>query len=299
MGYYVPHMNISAKEHLLHIFSHLMRPIIRIGLRNGLMYGEFVQVCKSLYVEVATEDYGLRGRKTNISRVAVLTGLNRKEVKRVRDELESGERQQGSEGKGHHGLDRITRVLSGWHHDAEFTDAEGQPRPLSVGEGKPATDVSFHKLVKRYGGDVPPVALLTELKRTNTVKEIQPDIFVPLHRYFIPSSNEQYAIDRAAGVISDLADTLHHNLYGRLSLRDKSDRFEMRASNHKVDAKQIKPFKLFLNQTAKEFLERVDAWLSEHESLDDDENQNNVTESVRLGAGVYCIQGNNLERKSA
>ena len=82
---------------------------------------------KEAYVTVARDDHGIQGRPTNNSRVAMLTGLNRREVTRIRDRLLDGEdgtdRLQGS---------RFSRILSGWHSDNEFIDDHGQPNDLPM-----------------------------------------------------------------------------------------------------------------------------------------------------------------------
>ena len=63
----------------------VMPSICRLLLRHEIGFREFSDLAKAAFVQVATEDYGIRGRPTNISRVAVMTGLTRKEVKRLRD----------------------------------------------------------------------------------------------------------------------------------------------------------------------------------------------------------------------
>ena len=65
-----------------------MRPIASLLMRCGMTWKEFAELCKTVFVEVASEEYGIRGRKTNVSRTAILTGMSRKEVKRLRDLLE-------------------------------------------------------------------------------------------------------------------------------------------------------------------------------------------------------------------
>ena len=66
---------------LLSAFRKLLRPLVRILIRHGIAYAEFGEVVKSVYVDCAVEDFALPGRKTSGSRVAILTGLTRKEVK--------------------------------------------------------------------------------------------------------------------------------------------------------------------------------------------------------------------------
>jgi len=76
----------NLSQSISNSFRMLMKPIIRIMLRNGVTYKSFMSLCKALYVEVA-EEYGIRGRPANISRIAILTDLDRKEIKRIQNLL--------------------------------------------------------------------------------------------------------------------------------------------------------------------------------------------------------------------
>jgi hypothetical protein len=78
-------MQDTAKNNVLSALLKALRPIARFLMKSGIGYREFAEISKSAFVDVATSDYGLRGRPTNISRVAVMTGLTRKEVKRLRE----------------------------------------------------------------------------------------------------------------------------------------------------------------------------------------------------------------------
>ena len=81
---------------------------------DGMTWKEYSALSKSVFVETATEEYGIKGRPTNISRVSILTGIDRKEVKRQRDLLQSDMpvlKRKTTD---------ATRVLSGWHQDADF-----------------------------------------------------------------------------------------------------------------------------------------------------------------------------------
>ena len=56
-----------------------LKPAIHVLLRCGVTWKEFSELARSTYVEVATQRFGKRGRPTNVSRTAVLTGLARAE----------------------------------------------------------------------------------------------------------------------------------------------------------------------------------------------------------------------------
>ncbi len=106
-------------------------------------------------------EFGIRGRPTNISRIAVMTGLTRKEVRRLRNNLDSDVQRLAVKST------PLSEVIHRWHSETDFLDKEGRPArlPFSGGEN------SFSDLVKRFGGDVPPGAMRTELKRVGSVKE--------------------------------------------------------------------------------------------------------------------------------
>ena len=78
-------MQNDIQRQILGAILLVLRPLAKALLRVGVGYREFSEIAKIAFVQTATEEYGLRGRPTNISRVAVMTGLTRKEVKRVRD----------------------------------------------------------------------------------------------------------------------------------------------------------------------------------------------------------------------
>lgn len=154
-------MDDKIKKEILDAFLVVMRPIVRILLRFGISYGGFAETVKTVFVDVASSDFGIRGRPTNISRVAVMTGLTRKEVKRLRNMIENGE--EGITVKS----TPMAQILHYWHAEDDFIDKNGRPATLSFSDG----EFSFTELVRRFGGDVPPGAMRTELKRVGSVSE--------------------------------------------------------------------------------------------------------------------------------
>ena len=104
----------------------VLRPIARALLSGGVGYREFSEIAKTAFVDVATKDFGIRGRPTNISRVAVMTGLTRKEVRRIREAANE------SSGRIDVKDTPIAQILHRWHTDAEFLTRDGEPLELPV-----------------------------------------------------------------------------------------------------------------------------------------------------------------------
>lgn len=258
----------------LHACRQWLRPVARWLMRSGVTWKEFAELSREAFVHTALEEFGIRGRPTNVSRVALLTGLSRRDVRRVREQ-EPGRSEQAAEDS----LNHASRVLSGWHLDPDFLEPSGQPRVL------PATGsaASFQSLLKRYAGDIPTTALVKELVKSGSIERLESGAYRVLRRYYMPRAMDRQAVERAGSVLADLATNLEYNLSRRP--RDPS-RFEGRAQNRYVDPRSLPAFRAFVEREAQGLLERVDDWLASHEA---DPTTAGST-SVRLGVGVYAIQ---------
>jgi len=260
---------------IVHACLRWLRPIARWLLKSGITWKEFAELSRTVFVAVAAEEFGLRGRPTNVSRIALLTGLTRRDVRRCREStLLDATRARRAEDD----LNHATRVLAGWHLDAEFIDELGRPRPLPAsGEG-----ATFSALVRRYAGDIPATALAKELLLSGSVIRTDDGSYLAVRRYYMPRAMDGQAVERAGHVLADLTTTLEYNLS-----RDASapSRFEGRAQNRCVAPEHLPAFRAFMEREAQGFLERCDEWLSSHEAAPGAEGP-----SMRLGAGVYMIQ---------
>ena len=151
----------TTKSLLLRGAMRFMQPIARLMLKMGVTHAEFAELCKTVFVHVAASDFGIRGRRANNSRIAILTGLGRKQVSYQVALLEGEQIAEPAQ------MSPATRLITAWSKDPEFVAADGSPRDLPVsGEG-----TTFATLSERYAGDLPHSALLKELLRVGAVKE--------------------------------------------------------------------------------------------------------------------------------
>src|SRR5262249_54084965 len=146
-------------EALAQAVLRILHALARLLLRHGMPLPTFIELAKRAFVNIALREFAIPGRRPSISRAALLTGLTRKEVQRLADAPEA----LAGEGYGAHS--RAARVVAGWVRDADFHAASGEPQELEVDAGT----ASFGALVRRYGGDVPPRAVLDELMRVGAV----------------------------------------------------------------------------------------------------------------------------------
>ena len=248
---------------------YFLRPIVRFLLRQGVLWKDFAELAKETYVEIARAEYGIDGRPTNNSRVAMLTGLSRREVSRVRDVLLEIVPQH-DERTGN----RMARILTGWYTDPEFTGPDGTPKKLSA--------VSFEILLKCYAGDLPHTAVKKEMLKHGLIEELDGGQLRVLHRDYVYSSLDPEIIRQMGIALHDHATTLDHNLNEQ---RPGKPRFERLADNARIPADAVNEFHAFVEARGLEFLQEVDTWLSDHQT-----NTQDAT-TVRLGAGAYLIQG--------
>jgi hypothetical protein len=265
---------VGIKEHVIKSCRYLLLPVVRFVLRHGVTISEFEELTKDAYVEVARQDYGIDGRPTNNARVAMLTGLSRREVAKIRDRLlEGGLSADDNQGN------RISQVLTGWHVDTEFTDENGQPKVLPASGPKG----SLPSLLKRYAGDLPHGAIRKEMQQRALIEEQDDGSFRVLKRDYVFSDLDPESVNRLGVALHDHASTLEHNLNeDRLA----APRFEAIADNMRIKPSTYKAFHKLVEERGLSFLEEMDGWLSENEI---ETSTDSAARTVRLGVGVYLI----------
>lgn len=249
----------------------ILLPIAKFFLRHGLTHREFSEIAKWAFVRVASEDYGLRNRRTNASRVAVMTGLSRKEVRRMREIADSNFFSQTSS------WNRASLVLRVWYSDHRFLDETGAPRPLPFDTGHP----SFVGLVKSCAGDLPVGALSRELLRSGCVRQYASGMVTPVSRSYSPANSSSEAIRHFGVALRNLAETLCYNLD---SNRDAAPFFERTTWTSELDASKHARFQTLAQQHSKDFVELLDDWISAHEAPED------ADPGIVTGVGVYYFR---------
>lgn len=246
-------MSDSIKLTLLRAFRVLLNPLVRILLRQGISYAEFSEVAKAVYVEVALKDFKVPGRRTTRTRIAVITGLTRKEVKRVIDEA-FGERYEPKAK-----YSRLGRVLVGWHTDTDFTGPYGMPLELQY-ETNFAGEPTITELVKRHSGDMSPRSILDELIRVGAVRETDIGWFRVLRREYIPEALGQYNFERTGVVIKNFVNTVDFNMMKDAPGRGRFERLVM--ADDGIRLQDVPKFDNYLRGRCQALLEELDNWLT-------------------------------------
>jgi hypothetical protein len=255
----------------------VLLPLVRVLLRNGVTWDEFAELGKEVFVEVARSDYGIQGRPTNTARVALMTGLSRREVARVK-ELPTTKTAPDDSAP----ANKISQILTAWHVDADFLAPDGNPAILPArGDG-----ASIATLLKRHAGDMPHGAILKELKQLHLVEETRGGFRVT-SRDYIRSAADPDLMRQAAIALHDHATTIAHNVDAN---RREPPRFERMATNSALPRRRVQAFRAFVASEGQAFLERIDSWLAAHASRAGDERARAARDRpVRAGIGLYLI----------
>ncbi len=146
---------------LLKAVAWLCRPLVRLLIEKGIGYPRLRDLLKRLYVEVADESFRLGGKPPTDSRIHILTGVHRKDIRRLRGTpAEEADAAARTSTLG-------AAIVSRWLGLPDYRDADGRPRclPRSSDDGSPA----FDTLVADVSKDVRPRAILDELQRQGVV----------------------------------------------------------------------------------------------------------------------------------
>jgi hypothetical protein len=266
-------MSENFKQTLVASFGRLMKPLIRILLRNGVAYGEFAEVVKRVYVDVSATAIRGAGGVASESKVAIKTGLGRAEVARLLSEAGSNADDLGAQ------TSRIGWLLTLWHQD---TGPYGIPLELPF-DDKPGMR-SFCELVRRAGAlDVPPSELLDELLRVGAAIQLPNGLIRVLARSYLPSQTDPAALEFMSVAFTDLAGTLARNL----EYEERSKLFERRVwTPYGIAEKDVPAFERMVNEQGQHFLETLDDWLTSREA----EARKSHDEVVRVGVATYMFQ---------
>jgi len=127
---------------LIEAIRKLLRPLVRLMLSFQITYPALLSILKSLYVEVAEEDFKVNNKRQSDSRINLLTGVHRKDVKRLR--TGTSERQSIPSN-----ISTGARIIGYWLGSEEFQDDNGEPRALELRvAGKPGALPGFDDLVE-------------------------------------------------------------------------------------------------------------------------------------------------------
>ena len=259
----------------------LCKPLIRLLIEKGVTFPQFRELMKALYVEVADEHFSLHNIKPSDSRVFVLTGVHRKDIKRLRQQLEQ-ENQQITSSASLSG-----EIVARWTSMPEYLDKKGKPRQLLKIEKN--SEPGFNQLVCSVNKDVRPKAILDEWLRLNIV-HIKDDYVVLNQSAFV--TNKEF---------TEMAYYLGHNVHDHMAscvnniLAEDDPMLERSVYYASLSEDSVNKLRTIASKKGNELLQHVNKQaikLYDADKLRDDAN-------YRMRLGVYWYQTQRDENSEA
>ncbi len=176
----VAHALITPPRALTAAVRRLLRPLVKVLLHYSVQYPALASLLKLTYVEVATE-MPIHGKEQTDSRISLLTGIHRLDVKRLRGEIISGHDAPPAS------VSLGAQIVARWTGHPDYLDSRSRPLPLPR-LASTGGDASFESLVRSVNKDIRPRVVLDEWIRLG-VAHLDPqdrvvlatDAFVPSH----------------------------------------------------------------------------------------------------------------------
>lgn len=261
---------MSIESKLLDAARRILYPLVRILLRNGVPSDALTELVRKTYVDVAENEFAIEGKRQTTARISVITGLNRKEVARLRGTPPLSDDDQRR-------WNRAATVLGAWLRDEAFQDRKGDPLDLPFEEGEP----SFVQLCRKHSGDMQPRAIADELIRVGAIEQVNGK-FRMTTRGYVPGQDPE-AVAEILGIdTAEFIETVDHNMQAEAD--DKL--FQLKVLSDNVPVKYVDEFNAYSRRLARPVLEELNRWLADRDLKQDwsgDEDR------AVLGLGIYQI----------
>jgi len=270
-------------ERMIWAAANTLRPLVKRLLASGVPFGRLEARLRELFVEVAETELALPGRRQTDSRVSLRSGINRKEVRRIRS-AERGRRAPSS-----FSMNYASSLISRWLSDPQTVDPAGRPRPLPYQAKRGA---SFMKLARKVTADLAPRVLLDEVLRSGAA-ELRGNLIVLKSDAYVPKREPAEKLQILGEDPPELIETILRNIFSESPelLLQRKVYYDNLGSDA---AKQIRAQ---MRREGERFLRRVNRLLAKYD------RDRNVSASggdrYYAGMGVYFFENRTDPKQEA
>ena len=149
-----PGMSDNTSSYIRRCITLMLEPVVEFCLSRGLRMQDFNEIAKGCFVRIAERSLEREGREVSVSKICIMTGIQRPEIGRLRDAAQPPKSK-----------DFITRLIGQWSGDRTFQDKRGRPKALTTSGARS----EFAKLVAAVSKDLNPHTVRFEMERTGVV----------------------------------------------------------------------------------------------------------------------------------
>jgi Family of unknown function (DUF6502) len=268
-------MTQSVKENLLAAYRYLLKPLVRLAVKNAVAFPEFSDVLKQAYVDVAARQFQAAGKDPTVEGISLIANIDTTQVRDIlRSNAGAGFALQAQESN------PLPTALAAWHTDINYTGPYGVLRDLEFARsGTERAGASFSELVATYCPGVSPRALLDELIRTGCVRDVGNGFYRAVKRLYVPDPLSTESVLWFARVVHNVCETLEVNF--RAESAGGNGLVERTVYTvHGISKKDLKEFDKFVRARGQIFADDIDNWLS-------DRDKEGCEDGIKTGVGIY------------
>jgi hypothetical protein len=267
----------SVKENLVAAFRYLLKPLVRLALKNSVAFPDFSEALKKAYVDVAARQMVTSKMDVTEEGISLISSIPVSEVRvllRAGDDMKYGRAAQAAS--------PMPKILGAWHTDPKYTGPYGVLRDLEFARSAASADRSsetFTDLVLTYCPDVTPQVILDELMRIGAVQDVGNGFYRATRRSYVPDSLSAENVLYVARVVHNLCETLEFNLRqastGGKGLIERSifTRYGIPKGDHPA-------FDKFIRDRGQAFSDDIDDWITSRDV-------EGIKDAMQIGVGFY------------
>ena len=265
----------SKQMVLLQTLTTIFKPLVRLLIHQNITYIGLQNLLKKIYVKVAEESFALKGKRQTDSRISLLTGVHRADVKRIRAEksiLASEKEIKAS---------LSAQIMSIWTGHQAYLDAKGNPAPLFryIHDGHP----SFEQLVLSISKDKHPRSFIDDWVNQGIVElglmDEKESVFLT-EKGYIPEADFEEKLFFAGKNIGDHVSVVVHNLENR-----EPPMFDRAVYYYELSEASVKELEKLSKEKMMQALIEINQKASQLQQQDSDKETSN--QGMHVGAYYY------------
>ena len=262
----------APNAQLTNTLSAVLRPLVRLMLHRQFTYPQLASMLKGIFVEVAEEEFRNGQKRQSDSRIHLLTGVHRKDVKRLRETSEEASPLPTIISTG-------PQLIAQWLGDPDYVTPDGRPLPISFKEtelGKPCFESLVKRVVKK---DIRARVILDEWLRLG-VAEFDGEYVTLNSGAFTPEKGFEEKAFFFAKNIRDHIAASSGNLLGEKPLH-----FDRSAFYDQLSAQSVKELKQLANELGMQALTAMNNAAMARQKTD----QYKETAQHRMNFGIFSF----------
>jgi len=211
----------------------MLKPLVKLLMHKGITYIGLQELLKETYVEVAdlNASFQLNNKRQTDSRISLLTGVHRKEVKRIREAINTTKTEKEIKAS------ISAQMMAKWLGHPNFIDEQGEPKALHKQHD---TALSFSDLVFSVSKDKHPRSILDDwLQQGFITIDKEQLIWLNKEGYAAPEDMEEKLFFAGKNIEQHLTTVTHNLTSNNTPLFDRAVYYHQLSENSALEIETL------------------------------------------------------------